>query len=103
MDDPQYKAWRRKVFGRDKGVCRMPKCGSKLCLQAHHIKRWADAPLLRFDVNNGITLCLKCHKKIAGMEHLYEKMFKNLINSKALYDARKLLRDAEKKEREGEV
>ncbi|MEK6881241.1 MAG: HNH endonuclease, partial [Nanoarchaeota archaeon] len=31
-------------------------------LQADHIKSWALFPLLRFTVDNGQILCIKCHR-----------------------------------------
>ena len=55
-----YK-WSLEVRERDGFMCR--KCGSREKLNAHHIKPFADFPELRFDINNGITLCEDCHKK----------------------------------------
>jgi len=56
----KYKAWRKAVFERDNFTCQ--KCGKRGCkLEAHHIKEWADFPELRYDVDNGQTLCKKCH------------------------------------------
>ena len=58
-----YKDWRTKVFTRDKYICQ--QCGvsgNKKYLTAHHIKSFANYPKLRFDVNNGKTLCEDCHK-----------------------------------------
>ena len=52
--------WRKKVIKRD-GAC--IKCGSRHRLEAHHINGYADYPHGRIDVNNGATLCHKCHKK----------------------------------------
>ena len=57
----EYKAWRNAVFERDKYTCQ--KCGAIGCkLNAHHIKPWAKYIELRYVVDNGITLCEKCHK-----------------------------------------
>ena len=57
----EYKIWRRAVFERDGYVCVWggKEHGNKL--QAHHIKPFAYFPELRFDANNGRTLCRQCH------------------------------------------
>jgi hypothetical protein len=55
----KFKIWRMEVFTRDGFRCRL--CGSKKKIHAHHLKMWAFFPELRFDVDNGLTLCLKCH------------------------------------------
>lgn len=58
----EYKLWRRAVFEKDNYTCQ--KCGKRGgYLEADHIKEWADYPELRFIVNNGQTLCLKCHRE----------------------------------------
>jgi hypothetical protein len=41
----------------------MVDCGKKEVSETHHIKSWRDFPELRFEVSNGKTLCLDCHKK----------------------------------------
>lgn len=57
----RYRHWRRAVLSRDGHQCQ--RCGSKSDLHAHHIKRWSKSPELRFDVDNGVTLCASCHAK----------------------------------------
>ena len=70
----RYNLWRGEVFTRDSWTCR--GCFSKdVKLEAHHKVPLLDiidkniealkkddfnVPLL-FDVNNGVTLCIKCH------------------------------------------
>jgi 5-methylcytosine-specific restriction endonuclease McrA len=59
----QTKQWRKKVFERDKYICQ--KCKKKGgVLHAHHIKQFSLFPEMRFDIDNGVTLCKKCHNKI---------------------------------------
>lgn len=59
----EMKAWKRAVFQRDGYSCQIcGQIGGEL--QAHHIKPFAKFPELRFDVNNGITLCKECHKEV---------------------------------------
>jgi len=60
---PQYENWRTEVFERDEYTCQ--KCGQRGGrLNAHHIKPFAKFKKLRYVVNNGLTLCEKCHKKV---------------------------------------
>lgn len=80
FDDPIYKAWRIKVYKRDFFTCRL--CGRKDGLQAHHIRRWADYPTLRFIVGNGITLCDVCHANVKDREDEYAPLFLKLVGQK---------------------
>ena len=81
-NDPAYKDWRRKVYARDRRRCQMPGCKSRFKLQAHHIKKWSEASILRYDPDNGITLCQSCHDSINGLESHYEVLFKEIVSSK---------------------
>jgi DNA-directed RNA polymerase subunit M/transcription elongation factor TFIIS len=57
-----FKMWREAVFKRDNFTCQ--ECGrKKVTLHPHHIKHFALFPDLRFELNNGITLCKKCHQE----------------------------------------
>ncbi len=60
-NSPEYKVWRDSVFVRDGWKCSMCPNPEGLKLVAHHIKSWAEFPLLRFEVDNGITICACCH------------------------------------------
>lgn len=79
---PEYKAWRVAVYKRDKFTCQWPNCTMKNKLNAHHIKNWAEFPGLRFEVDNGITLCKHHHDSIKGMEEIYAASFLRIVASK---------------------
>lgn len=70
----EYKIWRTKVFERDKWTCKT--CNNNNCyVTAHHIKSFsliikenniytieeARKVFELWDINNGVTLCEKCH------------------------------------------
>lgn len=57
----EYKLWREAVFKRDNFTCVF--CGVRgQRLNADHIKPFSVFKELRFDVDNGRTLCVPCHK-----------------------------------------
>ncbi len=62
----KYKYWRIAVFKRDNFTCK--NCGyrngdgtKRKDLHAHHIVKWIDSIELRYEVDNGKTLCVPCH------------------------------------------
>lgn len=58
----KYKQWRTAVFERDDYICQ--KCGQRGGkLQADHNLPFAYFPDLRFEILNGQTLCIKCHRE----------------------------------------
>ena len=52
--------WSKSVMERDNYTCRI--CGNyKDKHNAHHLNSWDTYPDQRFDVDNGVTLCVTCH------------------------------------------
>lgn len=93
----EYIRWRKAVYARDKRHCMM--CGKKTHrLNAHHIKRWADYPELRFEVSNGISLCIQHHRMVTGKEEQYETLLRSLIQDETQFDIKKLIYEQMNKE-----
>lgn len=61
-DSFDYKIWRRRVFERDDYTCQSC-CVRGVYLHADHELSFALYPDLRFEVLNGRTLCVPCHKR----------------------------------------
>lgn len=62
MSTYEYKDWRKAVFSRDNYTCVC--CNATgIYIEADHIKPWCAFPELRYDVDNGRTLCKPCHLK----------------------------------------
>lgn len=83
--DPMYKKWRKDVIERDNHCCQWPMCSKKTRLEVHHIKKWSEFPLLRYNIQNGITLCREHHKSIKNKEADFENLFTTILNYK-LFD-----------------
>jgi len=66
-NDIRVRQWTKSVLS--KGKCE--ECGCKNNLEAHHIVKWADYPMGRIDVKNGMCLCHDCHTE----EHRYDQSY----------------------------
>lgn len=58
------------------------KINNKDCngrLEAHHIIRWSTHPKLRYEVNNGISLCAFHHPLKINDEKRLAPLFRELI------------------------
>jgi len=69
----EYKLWRDEVFKKDNYTCIW--CGKKDELEADHIKPFHKHPELRFEIDNGRTLCRDCHSEY---HKLYDKEYREL-------------------------
>ena len=73
----KYRLWREEVFKRDNYTCQI--CGTRGgYIEPDHIKPFALYPELRFDINNGRTLCKKCHEETPT--YGYSKIYSQIKN-----------------------
>ena len=71
--------WRKEIYKRDNFTCQ--KCGKKgVRLNAHHIRGFFECPNLKWDINNGITLCINCHKKTNNYGWKSINQRRNVVN-----------------------
>jgi len=57
-------SWSKLVRKLDNYMCK--NCGSTENIQAHHIQPKILFPELSLTLNNGVTLCFKCHRLVHG-------------------------------------
>lgn len=76
----EMKDWRISVYERDNYKCQI--CGERgsIDLNAHHIEKFSKNHEERFSVDNGLTLCIKCHRKTFKKEEMYENYFKWVVS-----------------------
>ena len=71
-ESTRYHDWRKLVYSKDYYTCQC--CGNiHNGLNAHHIKNFSSNEELRYDLNNGITLCSECHPTASpvGFHNIY--------------------------------
>jgi len=66
-----YTNWHNECLKRDWYRCQI--CSSKEKLEVHHIKSYKDYPKKRVNIDNGITLCKKCHLYIHNINILSQQ------------------------------
>lgn len=78
-NDSAYKDWRKNVWSRDKFTCRIADNNCDGRIEAHHILAWSAHPELRYQVNNGITLCHAHHPRARAEEKRLIPTFQELV------------------------
>lgn len=78
-NDMAYKEWRINVYRRDIFKCKMNNQDCKGRIEAHHILGWTKYPELRYEINNGITLCHFHHPRKREDEINLSPYFKELV------------------------
>ena len=74
-----YFEWRKQTRKRDNWKCKISNQDCAGRIEAHHILPWKDYPELRYDVNNGITLCHAHHPRKRAEEVMLAPVFQGLV------------------------
>ena len=82
----RYKQWREAVMARDNwtcqecGVCR-PTGRGRYAMHAHHKLSWVNYPAERFNIDNGIALCVQCHRNTHSFIAQEARDLRKLLNT----------------------
>lgn len=79
-NNPEYKQWRTAVWLRDNFTCKIANPDCKGRIEAHHILGWSSHPELRYQTNNGITLCHAHHPRKRAEEKRLAPAFQALVS-----------------------
>jgi len=80
--DTKYKYWMLEVKKRDNWKCKILNSDCQGYLEAHHILNWKDYPELRYEINNGISLCRFHHPLKRVEERRLIPFFKSMVEVK---------------------
>lgn len=65
-DDDDFQRWARQIKIRDQWTCQI--CDARGCyLESHHKNGWNAFPEERYDLDNGVCLCRRCHDRFHEM------------------------------------
>ncbi len=77
----RYSEWRDRVKARDDNKCKIGNNDCKGRIEVHHILGFKEYPELRYEINNGITLCHFHHPRKREEEKNLSPYFQKLINN----------------------
>ena len=78
-NSPAHREWSRQVKNRDGWKCKISNDTCSGQVVAHHILSWRDFVELRYEINNGITLCQFHHPRKRVDEALLLPFFQRLV------------------------
>lgn len=76
-----HKIWSKSVKNRDGWKCKISNGDCSGRLESHHILGWKSHPDLRYQINNGITLCHFHHPRKHSDEMKLSPYFQKLVIS----------------------
>mgnify|MGYP001601780754 CR=1 FL=1 len=77
----EYHLWARNIKRRDGWICKIKNIDCYGRLEAHHILPWSQFPELRYELNNGITLCQFHHPRTRIEETKWASHFQGIVHS----------------------
>ena len=81
IDDSRMRDWSKEVKKRDGWICRIADINCDGKLESHHILSWSKFPELRYQINNGITLCHAHHPRKQNDVQKLSPYFQRLVAS----------------------
>ncbi len=93
FEDREYIIWAKRIKQLDKYTCQI--CFAKnVPLHSHHLNAWNLYVSERYDLNNGVCICERCHD---ALHHEFGKgnntkeqyfQFRNIVNTlrKVIYE-----------------
>lgn len=79
-NDSCYKEWRKNIYKKFNFKCALKNDDCSGRLESHHILSWAEYPELRYEINNGITLCHAHHPRARAEEKRLIPIFQELVS-----------------------